>query len=128
MPKKVKETVWCHGVRMIFKCRRCFVFGYLAVGDTDGRGQEVATDRELCRLVREDDWLNGPGIPETSTGIVALYIIHQSKCFGVKFLSSAFFLAEGTTGASLSSRHSHFIKKFNIHNFKKKKKSEVFAK
>jgi hypothetical protein len=58
------------------------MFGYLAVGDTDGRGQEVATDSELWRLVREDDWLNGPGIPETS--IVTLYIIQQSKCFGLK--------------------------------------------
>jgi hypothetical protein len=31
----------------VFECRGCFMFGYLAVGDTDGRGQEVATDSEL---------------------------------------------------------------------------------
>jgi hypothetical protein len=45
--KKIKETVWGHRVRMIFECRGCFMFGYLAVGDTDGRGQEVATESEL---------------------------------------------------------------------------------
>jgi hypothetical protein len=49
MPKKIKDTVLCHSQNdfLIFENRGCFMFGYLAVGDTDGRGKEVATDSEL---------------------------------------------------------------------------------